>query len=107
MKTIIFSTTFLLALMISPVFAQKVSNYDHNANAGVNHAPVYIVHPTQSASVVKGNALVLPSVYENIPKPKYATYIPDLWFYFKIINPDECSNADKVAQTKNQVANTK
>jgi hypothetical protein len=105
MKTIIISATFALALLISPVFAQKASNYNHNANAGVNHSA--IVNPSPSANMIKSKAPISPDVYQNIPKTEYATYIPELWFNMKIINTAAGNNNSNVVVKNNMVTQTK
>jgi hypothetical protein len=107
MKTLIFSAAFVLVLSISPVFAQKVSNYDHNANAGVNHASANVINPSQSGNFVKSKAPVSPDIYQNIPKTEYATYIPDLWFNMKIVNPDAEGNNSNVVVKNNKVTQAK
>ena len=107
MKTIIISTTFILALLISPVFAQKVNNYNANANAGVIHKSVYSIPHQTAVNLVKDKTPKLPSVYTNIPKPKYAKYISEHGFNQKQIETEQVKNAVMVSSKKNEITLTK
>lgn len=107
MKTIIFSSAIMLALLISPVFGQKFSNINPNTKAGINHVSNFIIHHPKAENLVKDKSPLIANTMKSIPKSHNVINTPEWLLDQKTIKHPGGNDAIMMVSRKNTINQTK